>query len=127
MRVATFLILMVLAACGRNDVPLPTNDVPLPTFEAAEFCSTAALLPTRIEADPAADPAVWGINRAGERLDLAWPAGFTARPHGDTIEIAAPDGTIVARSGEWLAGAGGGVIQASNGLIGLCRFANWHR
>jgi hypothetical protein len=101
--------------------------VPLPTFEVGEFCSAAALLPTRIEADPAADPAVWGTNRAGERVELAWPVGFTARRNGDTIEIAAPDGTIVARSGEWLVGAGGGIIQGSNGPIGLCGFANWHR
>ena len=38
----------------------------------------------------------------GERYDLVWPRGFSARLLGGRAEIVAPDGTVLAREGDQL-------------------------
>ena len=62
----------------------------------------------------------------GERVELVWPTGFTAHRSGMTIEVVAPNGAVVARSGSLLTGAGGGSTRGSDGPFGLCSFVNWH-
>jgi hypothetical protein len=53
--------------------------------------------------------------RSGTSEPLAWPQGYTARPAGDgVVDVVAPDGTVVAHTGERVHLGGGSI-----GLKGL--------
>jgi hypothetical protein len=97
--------LLMLSACRQLGVQLP-----IPTDPPSELCSTGLFLPFTLAGDTSAVPAVWGVDRNGERLNVVWPNGWTAHEDqgGSTIVIADPGGRVVARTGDVIANAGGG-------------------
>lgn len=63
------------------------------------------------------DPRYLWVEAAGARIDVDWPAGFVAR-FGDSIELIAEDGSVVAREGE-LVTLGGG-FDVGGAVFGAC-------
>jgi hypothetical protein len=69
------------------------------------------------EADPRA---VWVENPSGTRVDLAWPAGFSAR-FAPGLELADARGAVVARGGDEV--RLGGSYDATGTVFGVCTLA----
>lgn len=109
--------LMAAACAGPGASPSQDRGLALRTHEASTLCQSGGLLPFLLAGDPAAADPVWGVATDGSRLELSWPSGFRATS-GPPILILAPGGTIVARVGDRITGAGGGT--GADGRIWIC-------
>jgi hypothetical protein len=96
------LLALVLAACNTvvpSSLPLLTD----PEVVPVELCNADAALPhvngTLEGLVGAPDSAVWIRDGAGRRMIVLWPAGYSARMS-SSLELAAEDGSIVARVGD---------------------------
>lgn len=97
--------LVVLMGCQSLGVPLP-----IPTDPPSPICNTGLFMPLTLAGDKHSDPAVWGVQQNGVRLNIVWPNGWTAHEDqgGTTIVIADDSGKVVARTGDVITNAGGG-------------------
>jgi hypothetical protein len=113
-------LILGLAGCSAVNgaaVALPTL-APPPSGQTV-LCPAALHTPFTLEGDPAATPAVWGIDAAGLRFDIRWPEGFTAR-FTPTLEVLDPAGNVVARGGQTVRDAGGSGLNPVSNDFAVC-------
>ena len=126
------LVACVLAGCGhlpspRTPFPLPANAMALElhTTPPAEqplagnwACPGALLAPVQVVRD--GDAVVFQLN--GQRVDLVWPRGFSARLLDGQAQIVAPDGSVGALAGEviedYLGGDASAICSVGNVIYG---------
>jgi hypothetical protein len=114
---ALILGLTGCAAVNGAAIALPTL-APPPSGQTV-LCPAALHTPFTLDGDPAATPAVWGIDAGGLRFDIRWPAGFTAR-FTPTLEVLDPAGNVVARGGQTVGDAGGSGLNPVSTDFAVC-------
>ena len=101
---------------------LPPSAVPLtlrtqpwriwPTFG----CGMAGLTPIRVERDGVS--MVFADAASGNRLQVVWPDGYSARLVNERAELIPPDGSVLARDGDVISDLAAGA--ADNGDLLIC-------
>jgi hypothetical protein len=85
----------------------------LPTVPLSDVCPADRHVPLTIVVDRSATPAVWGVGTFGQRVALLWPEGFSLIDAG----VADPAGNVVARAGQVIVDAMGGVDPSGAQVI----------
>ena len=113
----------VLVLAPDRTASLPTTAVPL-TARTQQWklwplsfgCGMAALTPIRVERDGVS--MVFVDAASGNRLQVVWPSGFSARLLNGRSQLVSPDGSVLARDGDVISGLASGA--ADNGDLLIC-------
>jgi hypothetical protein len=91
--------------------------LPAPPTGASVSCDTAGFMGTL--AGDVNDPwYAWLVSGSGDRVDVKWPAGFTAR-FDPELQIVDPTGATIARTGETIQ-LGGGLAGGNTEFFAAC-------
>jgi hypothetical protein len=79
-------------------------------------CGMAGLTPIRVERDGVS--MVFADEASGNRLQVVWPNGYSARLMNGRAELIPPDGSVLARDGDVITNLAAGA--ADNGDLTIC-------
>jgi hypothetical protein len=100
-----------------NAEPLLLRTQPWRLWPPAGFgCGMAALTPIRVERDGGS--MVFADETSGNRLQVVWPNGYSARLMNGRAELIPPDGSVLAREGDVISNVSAGA--ADNGDLPIC-------
>jgi hypothetical protein len=99
-----------------NALPLTLRTQPWKLWPLSFGCGMAALTPIRVERDGVA--MVFADEASGNRLQVVWPNGYSARLLNGRAELVPPDGSVLAREGDVLSRLAAG--SADNGDLLVC-------
>jgi hypothetical protein len=131
-RIALGLLLVVASVAGvgvwllgpSQPAVLPANAVPL-TLRTQPWrlwpphgfgCGMAGLTPIRVERDGTSMD--FADETSGNRLQVVWPNGYSARLMNGRAELVRPDGSVLAREADVISGLAAGA--ADNGDLVVC-------
>ena len=105
------------AALPPNAAPLVLRTQPWRLWPPSGFsCGMAALTPIRVERDGLS--MVFEDETSGNRLQVVWPNGYSARLMDGRAELIPPDGSVLARDGDVISGLAS--VAADNGDLLIC-------
>jgi hypothetical protein len=97
-------------------VPLTLRTQPARLWPFSFGCGMAALTPIRVERDGV--DMVFSDEASGNRMQVVWPNGYSARLMNGRAELVEPDGSVLARDGDVISGLASGA--ADNGDLLVC-------
>lgn len=101
---AALSLVALLAGCAPSPSPTGTAAFTLPTVSSADgACAGIGLLNETLAGDPSDPRLAWLVGPGGQRLDVEWPPGFTAR-FVPGLEILDPSGDVLYRAGDTIGG-----------------------
>ena len=115
--VAVFLLVPYQpASLPTGAVPLTLRTQPWKLWPLSFGCPMAALTPIRVERDGVS--MVFADEASGNRVQVVWPSGYSARLMNGRAELLPPDGSVLAREGDVISGLAYGA--ADNGDLLVC-------
>jgi len=97
-------LVVLLAGCSPSPSPTGTAAFTLPTVSSSDgACAGIGLLNETLAGSPSDPRLAWLVRPGGQRLDVEWPPGFTAR-FAPGLEILDASGDVVFRAGDTVDG-----------------------